>query len=223
MSMNDEKPYVIINAAMTLDGKIATAGGDSAISGKEDLIRVHKLRAECDGILVGINTVIKDNPRLTVHKIKSERNPVRIVVDSRARIPLSARMFREEGETIIAVSEKANKKKVERLKSIENVNVASCGKEEVDLKKLMKILYKRGIKKLLVEGGGNVIFSFLKEKLADEIRVAIAPVVVGGENAITLAEGKGFSRISDGANLMLKKSYALGKDLVLEYKIKRQF
>jgi len=219
--MKNEKPYAIINAAITLDGKIASASGDSAISGKEDLIRVHRLRAECDGILVGVNTAIKDDPRLTVHKIKSSRNPVRIVVDSKARIPLKARMFKEEGETVIAVSEKANKNKLEKLKNIKNVSVVSCGKEEVDLKKLMGILHRKGIKKLLVEGGGNVIFSFLKERLADEIRIAVAPVIVGGKNAITLAEGEGFSKISDGAELKLKKSYSLGKDLVLEYEIKK--
>ena len=98
------KPYVILNAAMTLDGKIATKTGSSNISGEKDLKRVHELRREVDGIMVGINTVIADNPRLTVHKIDAnpEDNPVRVVVDSKCRTPIAARITNKDAKTIIA-------------------------------------------------------------------------------------------------------------------------
>ena len=100
------KPYVILNAAMTLDGKIATKTGSSEISGKEDLERVHEIRKEVDGIMVGIGTVLADDPRLTVHKInaKKEDNPIRVVVDNKARTPLDFRILNDDAETIIAVS-----------------------------------------------------------------------------------------------------------------------
>ena len=95
------KPYVILNAAMTLDGKIATKTGSSNISGEKDLKRVHELRREVDGIMVGINTVIADNPRLTVHKIDAnpEDNPVRVVVDSKCRTPIAARITNKDAKT----------------------------------------------------------------------------------------------------------------------------
>ena len=103
------KPYVILNSAMTLDGKITTKTGNSEISGSEDLLRVHKLRKDLDSIMVGINTVIVDDPRLTIHKIPAEKtdNPLRIVVDSRARTPLNSRILNNEAPTLIAVTEKA--------------------------------------------------------------------------------------------------------------------
>ena len=100
------RPYVILNAAMTLDGKIATQTGSSNISGAEDLKRVHEIRKECDGIMVGIGTVLADDPRLTVHKIDAspEDNPVRIVVDSRCQTPADARITNSDAKTIIAVA-----------------------------------------------------------------------------------------------------------------------
>ena len=110
------RPYVILNAAMTLDGKIATATGSSNISGKKDLERVHEIRKECDGIMVGIGTVLADDPRLTVHKIdaKPEDNPVRVVVDSKCRTPADARITNNDAKTIIAG---ANEYKEEFMKS----------------------------------------------------------------------------------------------------------
>ena len=98
------RPYVILNAAMTLDGKIATQTGSSNISGEEDLKRVHELRKECDAIMVGIGTVLADDPRLTVHKVDAnpDDNPVRVVVDSKCRTPIAARITNKDAKTIIA-------------------------------------------------------------------------------------------------------------------------
>ncbi len=212
------RPYVIMNAGMTLDGKIATRTGNSEISGAEDLERVHRIRSEVDGIMVGINTVLADDPRLTVHKVKgSGKNPVRIVVDSSLRIPLNARVLNSEAETVVAVSKKAPLKKRARIEK--KARVVVCGDEKVDLKKLMRELHGLGIKKILLEGGGTLNWGMLKNGLVDEARVAIAPTVVGGMDAVTLVEGEGFALIKEGVKLRLKRSYPLGKDFVLEYDV----
>src|SRR5690554_2999828 len=130
------RPHVILNAAMTLDGKIATETGSSEISGREDLVRVHELRRESDAIMVGINTVLADDPRLTVHKIDAspEENPIRVVVDSRARTPPHSRVLNNEAPTIIAVSEMAPEGRVSVLR--ESADVIVTGGERVDLEVL---------------------------------------------------------------------------------------
>lgn len=213
------KPYVILNAAMTLDGKIATKTGSSNISGPEDLIRVHKLRKEMDAIMVGMNTLIADDPRLTVHKIESnvEDNPIRIVVDSKARTPLDFRILNDEAPTIIATTENATSQNITKLQK--KADIIRCGKDKVDLKCLMDTLLKRGIKSLLLEGGSTLNYSMLKNDLVDDIRVCLAPIVAGGVKAKTLVDGEGVSKMDDAFNLKLVKSYPLGNDLILEYKV----
>ncbi len=213
------RPWVLLNAGITLDGKIATRRGDSRISCPEDLRRVHGLRSEVDGIMVGINTALIDDPKLTAHKIRRGRNPVRVVVDSRARIPPTAQVFKGDAETVIAVAERAPAEKVREIR--ERAEVIVCGKDRVDLRCLMRELYARGIRKLLLEGGGTLNWSMLKEGLVDEVRVAVAPRLVGGRDAVTLVEGKGYARIDEGVKLRLKKSYPLGEDLILEYEVVR--
>jgi len=218
------KPHVILNAAMTLDGKIATKAGSSEISGKKDLERVHKLRKEVDGIMVGINTVLADDPRLTVHKINSRKsdNPIRIVVDSYGRTPLTSRILNEDAETIIAASNyaKNNRLSIERCKKLNQVaDIFYSGENSVNLKELMKYLSSKNIETLMLEGGSTLNFSMLKEQLIDEIRVCIAPIIVGGKNAKTLVDGEGFNLMEDGIKLELKNRYQLGKDLILEYDV----
>lgn len=211
------KPHVILNAAITLDGKIASKSRDSKISCEEDLIRVHRLRSAVKGVMVGINTVIADDPRLTVHKIPAKKHPARIIVDSRARIPLSARVFSSDAKTIIAVSKKAKQSKIEKIRK--KAEVLICGGKRVDLKRLLKLLYKRGITSILLEGGGTLNWSMLEEGLVDEVRVAMAPRIVGGRDAVTLVEGEGFNLISEGVKLELKRHYKLGEDLILKYRV----
>lgn len=212
-------PYVILNSAMTLDGKIATKTGSSEISGKEDLIRVHELRKEVDAIMVGINTVLVDDPRLTVHKIDAlkEDNPLRVVVDSRARTPPSSRIVNDDAQTLIAVSKSAKSADVSELKKSAEVMV--CGDERVDLKVLMEYLADKGVKTLMLEGGSTLNYSMLMEGLVSEVRVCIAPMIAGGKNAKTLADGDGVEYMSDAVKLELKKSYKLGEDLIVEYKV----
>ena len=213
------KPYVILNAAMTLDGKIATKTGNSEISGKEDLIRVHQLRKEMDAIIVGINTLLADDPRLTVHKIdaESEDNPIRIVVDSKARTPLNFRILNNEAPTIIAVTENADPQKVKELEK--KARVLKCGEDRVDVKSLIKELSRMGIKTLMLEGGSTLNYSMLENGLVDEVRVCIAPMIAGGVQAKTLVDGEGIEQMRDAVKLKLIKSYSLGPDLIIEYKV----
>ena len=220
------KPYVILNAAMTLDGKIATETGSSNISGKEDLIRVHELRKEVDAIMVGINTVIADDPRLTVHKIESKKedNPIRVVVDGKGRIPIESRITNDDAPTIIAVSDdyKSDLTASDKYQVLKNkgVDFFFAGENQVDLAKLMNYLYEKGVKTLMLEGGSTLNFSMIKDGLINEIRICVAPMVVGGVNAISLFGGDGFMTMDESVKLELVDSFSCGKDLVLKYKVK---
>lgn len=219
------RPYVILNAAMTLDGKIATQTGSSNISGEEDLKRVHEIRKQCDGIMVGIGTVLADDPRLTVHKIDAnpEDNPVRVVVDSKCRTPIDARITNADAKTIIAC---ANEFKDDFIKSEKyvvfkkrGVKFFWSGDERVDLISLMSYLHEEGIEKLMLEGGSTLNFSMIKAGLIDEISICVAPMVVGGANAKTFFDGEGFDLMDEAIRLELIDSYTLGKDLILKYNV----
>lgn len=219
------RPYVILNAAMTLDGKIATHTGSSNISGKEDLERVHEIRKDCDGIMVGIGTVLADDPRLTVHKIdaKPEDNPVRIVVDSKCRTPADARITNDDAKTIIAG---ANEYKEEFMASDtyetlkkRGVKFFFSGDKRVDLKSLMNYLHEEGIEKLMLEGGATLNFSMIKSGLIDEISICVAPMVVGGADAKTFFDGDGFNTMDESVKLELIDYYPLGKDFILNYRV----
>lgn len=217
--MARSRPYVILNAAMTLDGKIATIARDSRISSRKDLARVHRLRTKVDAILVGINTVLVDDPLLTA-RYSDGKNPARIIVDSRARIKLDSKIMRscDSVPTIIATTEKASRSKLKKIKSYGAVPLI-LGKSKVDLAKLLAILNDSGIKKLLVEGGAEINWSMLSQRFVDEVMVTIAPKIVGGRNAVTLVEGKGFARISKGIKLKLSKATKSGNEVVLFYKV----
>jgi 2,5-diamino-6-(ribosylamino)-4(3H)-pyrimidinone 5'-phosphate reductase len=204
---------------MTLDGKIATRTGSSEISGQEDLLRVHQLRQEMGAIMVGINTVLADDPRLTVHKVPTEPedNPVRVVVDSRARTPLNFRILNQEAPSIIAVSQEAPLDRVKKL--AEKADVIVCGKKRVDLECLLEELGERGIKTLMLEGGSTLNYSMLRAGLVQEVRVCIAPLIAGGNQAKTLVDGEGVDEMKDAFRLKFKKSYPLGEDLIVEYQV----
>jgi 2,5-diamino-6-(ribosylamino)-4(3H)-pyrimidinone 5'-phosphate reductase len=213
------KPRVILNAAMTLDGKIATKMGSSEISGEDDLLRVHRLRQESDAIMVGINTVLADDPRLTVHKMSANPadNPLRVVVDSQARTPLSSRILSKDAPTLIAVSKKAPEDRVKQLG--QHAKILVCGDERVDLECLMENLGRQGIETLMLEGGSTLNYSMITRGLVKEVMVCVAPMIVGGSQAKTLVDGDGMDNMSQAVKLKLKKFYTLGEDLILEYKV----
>jgi len=216
--MANYKPYVILSAATSLDGKIATKSGDSRFSSRKDKIRVYKLRATVDAILVGKNTVKYDDPILTVHQVKG-KDPIRIILDSKATISTKSRIIKTCNKipTIIAVSKKASNKNLEKLRKYQ-LKIIVSGTNKINIKKLLKTLWKLKIKKILVEGGGTVNWEFVKQNLFDEIIVTITPFLVGGKDAISIIEGKGFSKITQSRKLKLGKVSRLGNELVLYYK-----
>jgi len=215
---------VIVNSAMTVDGKIATRQGDSAISSKDDLIRVHKLRDSVDGIIVGISTVLADNPRLTIRlgrKQPMEKHLTRIIIDSMGRIPLDSQILRTASKikTIVAVTKLAHMNVRRKIKKTGAI-VIVAGTNTVDLKRVLWTIQKMGIKKILVEGGGEINWSLFSLGIVNELIVTIAPRIVGGRQATTLVEGEGYSRISQGLKLQLKKvRMQNGGELVLHYKL----
>jgi len=216
----DSRPFVILNAAMSLDGKIATCTGDSRMSSPADLRRVHGLRASVDGIMVGMRTLLRDDPKLTV-KFARGRKPHRIIVDSNAQTPLTSYVVRTAREipTIVAVTSRAPKNRIEILER-RGVEVFVCGKGPlVSVRLLLRILRKLGIRKILLEGGGALNWSMLSSGLVDEVSVAITPRILGGEKAVSLVEGKGVALVKDAMKLRLLRTAKYGPDLVVHYKV----
>ena len=173
-SMN--RPKIIVNVAISADGKISLKGGKRIkISNEEDFRRVHEMRNQVDAILVGINTIINDDPKLTVKEkfVKEPKNPVRIVLDSKLRIPRNARVLNKMAKTIIATTRDS--------KGEIDAEIIRCGEKFVDLKCLLEKLYEMGIKSVLVEGGGKTIASFLRENLVDEMYIFVGPIIIGNE------------------------------------------
>ncbi len=203
---------------MSLDGKIATFTRDSRLSSPEDLKRVHQLRASVDGIMIGMGTLLMDDPKLMV-KLVSGINPQRIIVDSMARTPLKAHVVRTalEVPTIIGVASRAPALRVEALRKA-GVTVLRCGRgSRVSLLSLLRQLRTMGIRRVLLEGGGTLNWSMLSEGLVDEVSVAISPRILGGEDATTLVEGRGVSSTLEGIRLRLEDVRKCGVDVVLKY------
>jgi 2,5-diamino-6-(ribosylamino)-4(3H)-pyrimidinone 5'-phosphate reductase len=214
--MENCKSMIVLSAAMTLDGKIGQRNKKVVLSSKSDKIRVHKLRSKFDAILVGKNTVEQDDPLLTVRHVKG-KNPIRIILDSHGTIKNTSKIIKtaKNVPTIIVTSQLVSKRNFSRLKKLP-LDVIVCGKNQVDIRKLVPILCKKGIKKILVEGGGTLNLSFLKNNLINEIIVTITPFVLGSENSVNLFEGilKSTKTLS---SFKLKKVQKNTNEIVLNY------
>jgi diaminohydroxyphosphoribosylaminopyrimidine deaminase/5-amino-6-(5-phosphoribosylamino)uracil reductase len=194
------EPFVIMKAAVTLDGMIADASGNSQwISSESSRRFVHRLRRKVDSVLVGIETVFKDDPELTVRLVSSKRNPKRIVLDSRLRVPLEARVLDEAASTIIVTGVEKEKAKLlkRKGKAVWLVNTIAGG--EIDLKGFLARAAAEGITSILVEGGRKVYSSFLRQRLVDKVYLFIAPKFLG--DGIPLVEGLHIKRIEDSLQL----------------------
>ncbi len=216
-----ERPYILIVSEVTIDGKLTLARGVSSkeimkLMDQEANKYLHQIRAECDGIMVGANTVRIDNPNLTVRYVEGE-NPIRIIPSSTGDIPLDSNVLNTSvAPTIVAVSERAPKKRIEELKA-KGVKVLTVGKEKVDFPRLLKELYNLGIKKLMVEGGSKVNWELLKEDLVDEIRLIHLPVVVGGDDVPSLTSGEGFKTLNSVKRFKIKRVFQCGNQVITEY------
>ena len=215
--MEKSRPHVILSAAISVDGKIATKTGDSKLSSKQDSIRLHKLRSKVDAILVGKNTVAIDDPLLTVRHTKG-KNPIRIILDSKGTLSDKSKILQTSDKitTIIVVSKKISKSNYNRLSKFP-VKLLVIGVSSVNLKSLLRKLSDEKIKTILVEGGGTINWEFIKQNIFDELIVTLSPFLIGGNNAISFVEGEGFDNISKSPNLRLKSVKRLKNHLVLHY------
>ncbi len=204
---------MIVNLAMSADGKIALPDRTEVkISGEEDFARVHCLRHEADAILVGSGTVRADDPKLTVKErfIKKPEHPLRVVLDSKGDIPKDARLFDDDNYLIATTVES------------DDPHWVKCGDgERVDLHELMNELQRRGIKKVMVEGGGEVIHSFFEEDLVDEYNVYVGSLIIGGAKAPTPVDGKGALTKDDIKHLKLVSHTLMDDGVLLKYRVKK--
>lgn len=213
-----KKPFIVLKAAMTLDGKIATATGQSKwITNETSRAYGYKLRDIYDGIMVGINTVIEDNPMLTA-RVDGGKNPIRIVVDSSLKIDINANVVQDKSaKTIVATTDKADKDKILKLQA-QDVDVIVVDKDEndkVDIEKLLDILGQQNICSILVEGGATLSGSFVAKKLVDKVYFFIAPKIVGGKEAKTPVAGTGILNLQEALALKDIQIEKLEEDILI--------
>jgi len=219
------RPYVIIGGFMSVDGKTAPANRQGRLfvplMSEKLLRRLHQLRAGVDAVLVGAGTVLADNPRLTVRAVQG-KNPVRVVIDSMAGIPLDSEILKiEDAPTIVAVCKTAPQERTDRLieKGAEVMRF-DC-EDEIPLSVLLERLHSKGVKRLLVEGGSEVRWSFVRDRLVDELFVWIGPSVWGGSTAPSLVGGEGYLEIDSALKLRLKNCEVVDGTVILEYDVLR--
>lgn len=211
-----QRPFIILKAAMSMDGKIATTTGQSKwISSEESRKYVHELRNRVDAVIVGINTVLYDNPSLTC-RMKGGRDPLRIILDSKLRIPLDARILTDKN-AMIATTNMCDKEKKRMLEDMGiGVIVIRTNDSKVDLKELMYELSLRGIIHIMVEGGSEVAASALREGIVDKVIYFVAPKIIGGRNSKTPIGGDGIKSMDNALKLKDVEVRKLGDDIIIE-------
>ncbi|MBU0579978.1 MAG: bifunctional diaminohydroxyphosphoribosylaminopyrimidine deaminase/5-amino-6-(5-phosphoribosylamino)uracil reductase RibD [Candidatus Margulisbacteria bacterium] len=218
-----KKPFVVLKLAATLDGKIATTTGNSKwITGEESRQFVQLLRREAEAILVGINTIIRDNPELTIrnHQSKKIRQPLRVILDSKLRLPLKAKVLnlKSKGATLIFTTKKAKPQKIKdiRNKGVEVVVVKTSPQSQVSLKEAVRYLAKRQITSILIEGGSEVAASAIKNKLVDKLYYFIAPKLIGGRTAVPTIGDLGINKLKQAYNIKDLSVEKIGEDLLVQ-------
>ncbi len=219
-------PFVTLKAAASLDGRIATRSGDSKwITGEAARRHVHRMRDRTDAILVGIGTVEKDNPSLTARLPRGKgKDPLRVVLDSELRIPLTAKAINSDSSAplLVATTEKADKRKAKELekRGVEVLSFKSI-KGRVPLRPLMMELGSREVTSLLVEGGSEVHASALNEGIADKLALFYAPKIIGGREAVGIVGGAGANALSEAIEIEEMTTRSVGEDILVEGYLKR--
>ena len=213
-----KRPRVIVNCAMSADGKIALpTGRQLRISSEEDIARVYKLRNECDAVLVGVGTILSDDPKLTVKEtyVKNPRQPLRVVLDSKGRTPPGSLVLNKVANTLVITA-----KEHERSFEGKHIEVVGCTVDKqglLEIPCILDLLSQRGIRTLLVEGGGTVIWSFLKSGMVDDLYVYIGPCIIGGKDTPTMASGEGTMREDEVITLKIVKTQRMGAGVLIHY------
>jgi 2,5-diamino-6-(ribosylamino)-4(3H)-pyrimidinone 5'-phosphate reductase len=218
--------HVVVNAAASADGKLSTRRREQVtISGPDDFARVDRLRAASDAVLVGVGTVLADDPHLTVDDpaLREERetrgdagNPARVVVDSSGRTPLDARILDDAATTYVVVARDATADRKASLADA-GAEVLVAGDERVELSAALSKLGERGIEELMVEGGGEIIYSLFAAGLVDELSLYVGSLVIGGREAPTLADGPGF--VESFPQLSLREVGRVDDGVLLQYDV----
>ncbi|KAF1074493.1 dihydrofolate reductase family protein [Methanogenium sp. MK-MG] len=223
MEKRINRPHVLIMSEMTVDGKLTLWKGASSkilmqFMDPETEILLHKTRAEYDAIMVGSNTIRIDNSMLTVRHAKGS-NPIRVIPNRGADIPLDSNVLGPDAQTVITVSEEAPQERVAALLK-KGVDVLVAGKKEIDFSLLMTLLYdKYHVRSLMVEGGPTLNYYMLKNRLVDELRLIHLPFIVGGADTPSLVGGMHIRSVEEMFHLSLKNHYMCGKNLITEYDI----
>lgn len=217
--ITQKRPYVTIKVAQSLDGKIATFSGHSKwITNGSSRRFVHRLRRDIDAVLVGVNTIIKDDPLLNSRLRNSKRQPLRIILDSRLKTPKKSKIVKDRSSKVIVATTKAGLRKRKALEFQKmGVDVVSFreNRGRVDLKSLLSYLARNGISHLLVEGGGTVIASFVRDRLVDEMLIFISPKIIGGRDAITSVEGEGIRFVDEAIKLKNIELKRFNQDILI--------
>jgi diaminohydroxyphosphoribosylaminopyrimidine deaminase/5-amino-6-(5-phosphoribosylamino)uracil reductase len=219
--MTSGRPFVTLKAAISLDGKIATVTGESRwITGEAARRRVHEMRNEVDAVLVGIGTILRDDPLLTTRLgVPGQRDPVRVIVDNLARLPAKARVINpaSAAPTLVVVGPKAPAYKVERLREAgATVLVLEQSARRISLAALMQALVAREITSVLIEGGAEIHASALAEGIVDKVAFFLAPLLIGGKTAPSALGGPGIEKLADAVRLRDVRFTPLGEDLLVE-------
>ena len=210
-------PFVILKSGMSLDGKICTESGNSRwITGEKARRFAHRIRAGVDGIVVGINTVIKDDPELTVRYGRFYHNPLKIIVDSRCRIPLNSKVFSGDTSGVVIAATHACRRVEKLRKTGARVIMVkeNCGR--VDIRELLTELGRKNLTSLLIEGGGEIAGSAISAGIVDKVLFFIAPMIFGGRGALSPVEGKGIKKICDAATVSRMHVHHIGEDILVE-------
>ncbi len=214
--MTQKRPYIVLKMAMSLDGKIASASGDSKwISSPLSRRLVHELRAGSDAVLIGANTAIKDNPSLTAHG--AGRNPIRVILDPHLRTPESLRIYKDKKAPTLVITSLNSSLKKARFLQRKGIQILRLGLKygKFELRDVVRNISKVNVSQLFIEGGGETAWSFICHRLVDEILVFVAPIIIGGKDSKTPVEGAGFKRIKDALKIKLLSITPLGPDVLI--------
>ncbi len=215
-------PFVILKSAMSLDGKVATKMGDSKwVTNEFSRRQVHRLRNQVDATIVGIETILRDNPQLTT-RLKDERcrDPKRIIIDSLLRVPIKSRIFTQESkaENIIVTTNSASPDRIEKIEKSGGrvLFVKSSGRNRIDMQDMLKELGKLQITSLLIEGGPGINASAMEEGIVDKIVMFIAPIIIGGKGAPSAIQGKGVAILKEAVRIYDLEIKRLADDIMVE-------
>ena len=214
-SMTRKRPFITLKQATSLDGKIATYMGESKwITSQESRMEVHKDRCLHDAILVGVNTVINDNPELTVRLTECNKQPIRLILDTNLRTPITSNVVTDYlTKTWIFVGKHVDASLINQFNQFKEVEVFQLDTSTIALVDVLNILHKRELRCVYVEGGATVNASFLQEGLIDEVYTYLAPMLIGGATSLTSFQGKGVERLADAFQLEIKEIKQIGQDL----------